>query len=55
MEKIDFFKLKSKNENTRKATNTWYNRYKDWAITTGHSENLETLEGTTLNKTLERN
>ena len=54
MDAIDFFKEKCKNKNTTKSTDTWMRTYRKWASQNGEQENLETLDPTHANSTLER-
>ena len=51
---IDFYKSNSKNKNTVKATNSWYNAYCKWAEKTGNTTEIHTLTKSELNDILER-
>ena len=52
---VDFYKNNSKNENTQKATTSWINNYKKWAVENGTAMEIEKLtDPVKLNEILEK-
>lgn len=49
---VEQLRLQSKNKNTLKSTNYWYNVFKEWQVARGRSENIQYTKPEDLNRRL---